>query len=567
MDREELQNRRAVNQIWNGAGRYDVQPEQAAFDAEGDPELYMNTVMGLARRDYDFSRFQPMLHAFQQQPQGGLYTDVFWLGLEHAVYEREAPRRPALDALRWAYARRLLAERGEGGDPRQMPALRRSWAARLLGAPHTEDDWQTALLNGLAFSPDWDEQTLGRKTEELLYQYFHRARRSVTDRQWAAWAGRSLTKGGGIRFIKPNALRALSHTDSGGGAGQAPRLLSFLQGRTPEPILRRYVEDCFGVSMLTPSELAEAERLLCTGPHRNCRLHFTRGTPPEHPPGPNAAWDAEHFRQQRAKNRAYYQAHLTENQMTLHQLTQKLQNVLLLRQDDGGTGARAGRLQPSLAWRAAALDDEQVFLRRRPDEPDGLSVDILLDGSASQNLQQEKLATQAYLIAESLTRCHIPVRVSFFCSVSGCTVLREYRDYRENQGNNRIFEFAAAGWNRDGLALRAVDWFLRRSGEQQRLLLILTDANPNDDTRLPGTGNQFFSRDYSGRPAVADAAEEATMLRRHGNPPLCLFSGREGDFSSARTIYGRDVVRLPSVGWFAQTVGKIIQGRLQALEN
>ena len=69
------------------------------------------------------------------------------------------------------------------------------------------------------------------------------------------------------------------------------------------------------------------------------------------------------------------------------------------------------------------------------------------------------------------------------------------------------------------------------------------------------------------RPAVADAAEEATMLRRHGNPPLCLFSGREGDLSSARTIYGRDVVRLPSVGWLAQTVGKIIQGRLQALEN
>ena len=131
MDREELQNRRAVNQIWNGAGRYDVQPEQAAFDPEGDPELYMNTVMGLARRDYDFTRFQPMLHAFQQQPQGGLYTDVFWLGLAHAVYEREAPRRPALDALRREYARRVLAESGEGGDPRQIPALRRCWPSRI----------------------------------------------------------------------------------------------------------------------------------------------------------------------------------------------------------------------------------------------------------------------------------------------------------------------------------------------------------------------------------------------------------------------------------------------------
>ena len=46
MDREEVQSRRAYNQIWNGAGRYDIRPEQAAFDAEGDADLYMNTVMG-----------------------------------------------------------------------------------------------------------------------------------------------------------------------------------------------------------------------------------------------------------------------------------------------------------------------------------------------------------------------------------------------------------------------------------------------------------------------------------------------------------------------------------------
>ena len=103
MDREELQNRRAVNQIWNGAGRYDVQPEQAAFDPEGDPELYMNTVMGLARRDYDLPGSSLCSHAFQQQPQGGLYTTYSGLGLAHAVYEREAPRRPALDALRREY--------------------------------------------------------------------------------------------------------------------------------------------------------------------------------------------------------------------------------------------------------------------------------------------------------------------------------------------------------------------------------------------------------------------------------------------------------------------------------
>lgn len=92
MDREELQNRRAENQIWNGAGRYDIQTELVSLDAAGDPRLYSNTVIGLAYREYAFERFQPMLHAFQQQPQGELYTDLFWLGLEHALYGREAAR-------------------------------------------------------------------------------------------------------------------------------------------------------------------------------------------------------------------------------------------------------------------------------------------------------------------------------------------------------------------------------------------------------------------------------------------------------------------------------------------
>ena len=560
MDREELQNRRAVNQIWNGAGRYDVQPEQAAFDPEGDPELYMNTVMGLARRDYDFTRFQPMLHAFQQQPQGGLYTDVFWLGLAHAVYEREAPRRPALDALRREYARRVLAESGEGGDPRQIPALRRCWAARILGADRTEDEWQTALLDGLAFSPGWDEQELTRRTEELLYRYFHRARRSVTDRQWAAWAGRSLTKGGGIRFIKPNALRALSHTDSGGGAGQASRLLSFLQGRTPEPILRRYVEDCFGASMLTPGQLSEAERTLCTGVHKNCRLHFTRGEPVGRAPAPEAAWDAAHFRQQREKNRAYYQEHLVENKLAIAQLTQKLQNTLLLRaEDEGGTG-RAGRLRPELAWRAGALGDERVFSRRSPQEPGELSVDLLLDGSASQNRQQEKLATQAYLIAESLSRCRIPVRVTAFCSVSGCTVLRVLRDYDHPEQNEGVFDYVAAGWNRDGLALRAMGWLLRQRRSEQSLLLVLSDASPNDDQRIP---NGLGGWAYTGKRGVDDTAAEAAALRLRGVLPVCLFTGSDREVPDARRIYGQAMERLPAIGWLADAVTRLIRGQLR----
>ena len=462
MDREELQERRAYNQIWNGAGRYDLQPRQAVFDGEGEAELYWNTVMGLAYGCYDFSHFQPMLHRFEQQPEGALYTDIFWLGLEHAVFARSAEQRPALEPLRLAYLRRLAAQPC-GGDPRKGgAALRAVWAENILGQT-PEDLRLRELLAALAFSPAWTEQEIVNRTEELLFRFFHRARRSVTDRQWAAFAGRRIVgKGGGVRLLRPNALRALGRGglgESGGGEGKALRLLNFLQGRTPEPILRRYVEDCFGASMLTPVRLAEAERELCTGVHRNCRLHFTRGDPPKRPISGDAAWDAESFRRQRV---------------------------------------------------------------------------------------------------ESLTRCAIPVRVMAFCSVSGCTVLRVLREYDRPEENERVFDYVSAGWNRDGLALRAAAWLMRRAQSQNRLLLILSDASPNDDQRIPIGALPLGGYSYSGKRGVDDTAAEAGQLRRQGIRPVCIFTGSDGELPAARKIYGQAMERIPSVGWFADAVSRLL---------
>ena len=85
MDRQELQARRGENQVWNGSGNYAVKPDYLAFDPSGDPELYWNTVTGAAARRSDFTRFQPLLHAFQQQPQGDAYAEVFFLALESAA--------------------------------------------------------------------------------------------------------------------------------------------------------------------------------------------------------------------------------------------------------------------------------------------------------------------------------------------------------------------------------------------------------------------------------------------------------------------------------------------------
>ena len=566
MDNADIQSRRAYNQIWNGALDYGICPEFCAYDGSGEAELYLNTVIGLAYKIFDFKKFISLLNTFQSQPYGAAYSALFWLGIEGAVYSRAGAERPALVELRRGYASRVLSGTEKKSAYESVERLRMAWYSRALGMECRLDARDSAVIDGLCFPPEFTETQICERVEEILYMYFHRARRSATDRQWSMWVDRSINGKGKKtgQLISRTALRRIARQDvtEDGVAGHIRNAFLLMQGKTPEAVLRRYVEDTFGLSMLTPAELAAAEHELCVGAHKNCRLHFTRGVPPMRALSRETEYDAEAFRRQREKNRAYYKENIVQNRLLINRLAQRLQNTILLQRDISEDQTRAGALKTAAAWRGAALGDEKIFFRRRPEEPGELTVDILIDGSASQNRQQEKLAAQAYIIAEALTKCLVPVRIVCFCSTSGCTVLRVLKDYaaRDNDG---IFDYTACGWNRDGLALRAMGWLMRREKSDRKLLLVLSDANPNDDEKLPRKG-LLPGGVYGGKAGVDDAAHEAAVLRRSGIAPVCIFTGSEAELAGARKIYGRELARIPSIGWFADTVGKLIEGQLKA---
>ena len=563
MDRREIESRRADNQIWNGAGDYHLRPQFQVYGRDGRAALYFNTVIGLVYRTYDYGKLSPLLHAFEGQIHGELYTDLLWLGLERCVYLRHRGDRPVLEDLRRAYARERVDQARARADRNTLESLRTAWFRRALGEPSEESAWEKGVLDALEFPPELDAAAVRSRMEDLLYRYFGRPRRSVLDEMGGSRVNTGFFARWHTGRTSASALRRLGAPggDRTGGGFLQGRRARLWQTKTREEALRAYITACFGASMVPESQRQEAERLLCTGGHRHCRLHFTKGELPEDP-GP-AARERAVFQAQAEKNRAYARENRLRNQMTIQKLAQRLQNTILLQEDVTERRAQAGALRPDLAWRAGALGDRAVFAQRRDRQPGQLTVDLLLDASASQSGQQEKVASQGYLIAESLTRCGIPVRVSGFCSVSGCTVLRVYRDYHETDRNERIFDYTAAGWNRDGLALRALGWLLGPDRGERRLVIVLTDASPNDDQKFPGPGFLRGSRDYRGEAAVRDVAEEVKLLRRQGIAVVCVFTGGDRELPDARTIYGRDLARIPSVGWFADTVGKLIQRRIE----
>lgn len=96
-----------------------------------------------------------------------------------------------------------------------------------------------------------------------------------------------------------------------------------------------------------------------------------------------------------------------------------------------------------------------IFYTKMEEEQPSFSVDLVLDASASCMDYQETLAAQSYVIAQSLQKCRIPVQVTSFSSLRSYTVIHRFIRYNETDKNTNLFRYFAAGWNRDGLALRA----------------------------------------------------------------------------------------------------------------
>ena len=90
--------RRALNQVWNGAGAYGFQPVFVSNT------LYMNTIAGLAEDFFGREALQALFDTWAGDVWQGTYDRFAWVLIEGEIYRRNVEDRPALADLRIAYA-------------------------------------------------------------------------------------------------------------------------------------------------------------------------------------------------------------------------------------------------------------------------------------------------------------------------------------------------------------------------------------------------------------------------------------------------------------------------------
>lgn len=568
------EKRRARNLIWNAAGDYHFEPDFKAYDDEGRADLYWNSIIGAVRKNYGPETIDALFAAFHGCRDEALYEQLVWLGLENAVYQRESPRRLALPALRRRYARWVLSQCAGIGDGELLPRLEEAHFRRALGEDPAMTKEDRKLLDSLEFSGELDGPELSQAALDFLHDHFgfvpgktqsEEAEALRKHRPWFLF-GRSRALDG-LPAVRTFGFGYGEHLVAGQGGGPnaepVQRRLTDRNLAQTEEALRNYMRDYFGAPLLSEGERRTLEQSLCTGEHKSCHLYYTQG---DDEPGRRlkgyAAAQRRNALQQAEKNREAYEADAVRHRASIVRLTARIRNAMLAYLQPTVVRTASGTLDPGRIWRGVYLDDDKVFTKIQQSDPGQLAVDLLLDASSSQVDRQAVVAAQGYMIAEALTRCHIPVRVTSFCSLSGYTVLTRYRDYQEQDRNERIFLYFTTGCNRDGLAIRALAREIEESSYEHKLVILLSDAKPNDVIQLYRDGTYV---DYARDNGIENTAMEVRSLLFQDIPVICVFTGNDDDIPAAHTIYGRNFARIRSLDQFADTVGTLIQNQIRSL--
>lgn len=329
-----------------------------------------------------------------------------------------------------------------------------------------------------------------------------------------------------------------------------PRATTVKVDREKEEQIFNYVELNYGRSYLSRQELTRLDVKICTGAHAHCKLYFTEGLL-RNPVLKNYRYSMV-TRLQHNNYMAYHKNHRIVKK-NISELSNELKRCLNLRNQREFIPSDSGYLIPNRLWRIGRISDARLFDKEIVKDNSEFVVEILMDASGSQTKRQESVSIQGYIISSALSKAGIPHRVMGYCSFWNYTVLTRYRDYDEPLSSDaKVLEYIASANNRDGLAIRAaVDDLLHRN-EDNKILIVLSDGMPNDNTVV--REGIISPRPYTGASGVKDSALEIRRVRNLGISVLGVFSGHERELNAEKMIFGKDFAYIREIENFSKVV-------------
>ena len=571
--------RRARNYIWNAAGRYDFEPSFLAFAPDGSPDMYYNLIIGLAYKWLDMDVILSFILRYSAGRNAEEFDDLFWLGIENCVYEKEISDRPVMEELRREKAKSYF--RSVSNMSRQQMEMQSTtvyeqqmirWS-EVSGRQYFSGRRSRSLAERLRFSGSLDAEGAVREMSAVLKEYFRTDITQLKPRGRGKGLFSGLSLPGHSGHIHGQKL--FVRTGDGMGDLDTNVRLGHTGNRKihlPTAADVEFVRAAFGEPSCAAQELRALEADCCRDLHAACRLYITDGMRAEAQSDSGKAMRASGLREilrraqeQETINRRFVSDNSLLIRESIRELSARLDLLFAEYFRRMPETDRSGSLITEKAYRLAVFRDPAVFSREGTLTERNVEVTLLLDASMSRMNVQEIIASEAYIIAESLEKIHIPVRVMTFRTFRGITVLERLKRAGRN-GSGNILRFFSGGWNRDGLAFRAVRSLLTGDGrEAEQLLIVLTDASPNDDLPAVMDPQGRIVKEYEGVIAVSDTEKAVHDLRKAGIRTAAVFFGSAAHLENVQQIYGKEYVRIRKLNRIADGAAELIRMTLQEM--
>lgn len=569
--------KRAKNFIWASAEDYELNPLYLAFSPDGKADTYLNIIIGLSYKWYDGAQLEEFFNMLGGKDKE-LFEGLFWIGLEKVLFKKEKDYRMALTDLRVEYAKETVRRFKKYTDNSLIEKIRYGYCRQVLGKESNLSAEEEELLSEFDFSNDMTTEQIIGKTKKILSEKFSYTPSLKKNKEGVYFLQKVLSPFRSVGKVSATYVRTKKYDEptgfNEGKTGVLKKgknyLLQFSLNGNPKYALE-YVQSTFGKNMYNDFENQRIEEKLCTGKHKESHLLFTKGEKynlkeqSRELPKKEIKEILEFRREcknQYEKNKEYFEKNRPVYKNSINRLSEQLRITLDSEREIFPLMSNHGKINGGKIWQALYVDNPRVFEKKEQEDKSGFSVDIMIDGSSSRKNSQEFIAAQVYVLAKSLERCNIPCQIYSYCSIRGYTVLRIFKDYSEQKAGKEIFKYVAAGNNRDGLALKGAGHLMEHSPKGKRILVVLTDASPQDDQSAT-EGAFYKNNEYTDELAIKDTEKEIHNLKSNNIQVIGIFMGSERGTIAAKEIFGKDFVKIETIHQFSDVVGRILQEKIR----
>ncbi|MBP2015966.1 vWA domain-containing protein [Anaerococcus degeneri] len=560
-NQDQINENRIYNLQWAGASNYDFDNFIIGENIDGNPDFYLNLIIGLSIKYLGEKEIQNLFDAWAYNPRRDRYDLALIFILEDFAYKKEIEKRPVLKSLRKSYAQKFLDDKYD--LQRRNLALRQNQIYRLelirmkeiLGEnPGKISEKDLKLYNNLKLPDDTDKNNLEKRVLDLFKTYLAYRENNILKKFPSL--NLSLFESAGMVSLERSNMPASFAGKSQKSRGIGSFILDFKIKKRRESL--SYIEKTFGKSFFDEKIRLGIERDLCTGGHKKSRLFYTRGileNDRDLDQDLNKKAIERHLLKFKENKSAYTRA--------ISVLSKEIKLKLNLTSSFDEDISSRGKLVSNLAYKAEITDRAKIFKKKNLVTDPSMKVDLLIDGSASLLDKESEVAIEAYILAKSLENNSILVRVISFQTVGDFTILTILKDYNENAEIKKIFRFKSMGWNRDGLVFRAYMALLDKN-IKDTLSLILTDANPQDLKPLISDGFKL-NKPYQDQVGLEDAKKNLNALRKKGLKIAAIISGDH--IENAKEIYRSNFIKIDKASAIAKACGKFIKKQISSIER